>query len=89
TGKKAKRNHEVTTATPWPICLVILTATTYVAINFSINRNQTGDSRRADGLLSSIKNVGGGFYDGNSETVEWSFHANGRIWCVPDTGAGV
>ena len=37
TGKKAKRNHEVTTATSWPICLVILTATTYVAINFSIN----------------------------------------------------
>ncbi|MBM6854409.1 hypothetical protein H6B11_09600 [Mediterraneibacter glycyrrhizinilyticus] len=35
--KKAKRNHEVTTATPWSICLVILTATTYVAINFSID----------------------------------------------------
>lgn len=43
TGKKAKRNHEVTTATPWPICLVILTATTYVAINFSINHRYQND----------------------------------------------
>ena len=37
--KKVKRNHEVTTATPWSICLVIPTATTYVAINFSIDQS--------------------------------------------------
>ena len=34
-----KRNHEVINATPWLICLVILTATTYVAFKFSINHN--------------------------------------------------
>ena len=35
--KETKRNHEVTTATPWLLWPVILTATAYVAINFSID----------------------------------------------------
>ena len=32
-----KRNHEVTDATPWLLSHVILSATDYAAINFSIN----------------------------------------------------
>lgn len=37
----AKRNHEVTTATPWLPSHVILSATNDVAFNFSIDRLTT------------------------------------------------